>query len=34
MAEFGSGVVLDIANRDQRPQWNRGNFFGERFGRK
>jgi hypothetical protein len=34
MADFGTRVVLDIANRDERPQWNRGNFFGERFGRK
>ncbi len=34
MAEFGTRVVLDIANREGRPQWNKGNFFGELFGRR
>ena len=34
MAEFGMRVVLDIANREGRPQWNKGNFFGELFGRR
>ncbi len=27
-------IGLDIANADQAPQWNAGNFFGELFGKK
>ncbi len=34
MAEFGMRVVLDIANREARPKWNEGNFFGQHFKRK
>ncbi|MDX1508398.1 MAG: M28 family peptidase, partial [Woeseiaceae bacterium] len=26
-------IGYEIANADERPTWNEGNFFGERFGR-
>jgi hypothetical protein len=25
---------LDLADRPERPRWNRGDFFGERFGQR
>ncbi len=27
-------VVTDVANAEERPRWNAGDFFGERFGRE
>jgi peptidase M28-like protein len=26
-------IVMDVANEQKRPEWNAGDFFGERFGR-
>lgn len=34
LARFAFLVGVDVANADERPAWKRGNFFGERFGRK
>jgi hypothetical protein len=32
-ARLNLRIATDIANADQRPRWNDGDFFGERFGR-
>lgn len=33
-ADVNRRLILAIANANERPQWNRGDFFGETFGRK
>lgn len=33
LAEFDFRVGLAVANRDERPKWKPGDFFGEKFGR-
>jgi hypothetical protein len=33
-ARFGLTLVADIANADDVPRWNAGDFFGETFGSK
>jgi Zn-dependent M28 family amino/carboxypeptidase len=32
-ARLNLRIVTDVANADERPRWNDGDFFGERFGR-
>ena len=32
LARLNARVVHDVANADERPHWNAGNFFGETFG--
>jgi hypothetical protein len=31
LARLNHALALDIANADERPRWNPGNFFGVRF---
>jgi hypothetical protein len=33
MAQFNLLVGLELAEDEQRPRWNAGDFFGENFGR-
>ncbi|MBK5258885.1 MAG: M20/M25/M40 family metallo-hydrolase [Thermoanaerobaculia bacterium] len=34
LARFNYKLGVEVANRTQRPAWTKGNFFGEKFGRK
>lgn len=34
LARLNARVILDVANADERPRWNPGNFFGETFAPK
>jgi hypothetical protein len=33
-AQVNFMVGLDVANADERPRWNSGDFFGNEFGRE
>jgi hypothetical protein len=33
LARVNYAIALDIASQEQRPAWNEGNFFGDKFGR-
>ena len=33
LARVNHAIALEIATQEQRPAWNAGNFFGEKFGR-
>ncbi len=34
VAHFDFGIGLEVANADARPQWKKGDFFGETFGKR